>query len=104
MDIKKRNKQLKRIAHHLDPIIQLGDKGLTAGVINETSRALADHELIKVRLADPDRESRVATGDALTAAVEATLVQRIGKVIVLFKENPDANPKLSNLHRLGSGY
>ncbi len=92
-------KPLRRIAHHLDPVVQIGDQGLTDGVIEETRRALKDHELIKVRIADNDRPARNAAGDALAAACEASVIQRIGKIVVLFKANPKADARLSNLQR-----
>ena len=42
-------KALKAKAHKLDPVVQIGDKGLTEQVIAEIDRALQAHELIKVR-------------------------------------------------------
>ena len=96
-------KPLKRIAHHLDPVILIGDQGLTDGVIEETERALNDHELIKVKIATDDRQARVAVGDKLAAACAAELVQRIGKIAILYRTNPKPNTKLSNLHRFSGG-
>lgn len=96
-------KTLRRIAHHLDPVVIIGDSGLSEGVVAEAQRALADHELIKVRIASADRAQRNEVGEELAAACEATVVQRIGKILVLFKTNPKPNLKLSNLHRYGGG-
>jgi RNA-binding protein len=79
---------LRGRAHPLKPIILIGHGGLSAGVIAETSRALADHELIKVRVRAADREDRDSLLAELTAATAATLVTRIGHVAVLFKPNP----------------
>jgi RNA-binding protein len=94
-------RQLKRIAHHLQPVVAVGDQGVTDAVVSETNRALADHELIKVRIASADREARRGLTDHLAAACGAVVVQRIGKVCVLFRKNPQPNPKLSNLSRFG---
>lgn len=96
-------KTLKRIAHHLDCVVTVGDKGLTENVLAETERALADHELIKVRITSSDREERLAVGEKIAASCQAEVVQRIGKVVVLFRANPKANVKLSNLHRFSGG-
>lgn len=96
-------KTLRRIAHHLDAIIQVGDKNVTEAVVAETDRALHDHELIKVRIHSGERSDRVDLGDQLAAACQAEIIQRIGKVTVLFRSNPKADPKLSNLHRYAGG-
>ena len=96
-------KTLKRIAHHLDCVVTVGDQGLTEGVLAETERALADHELIKVRLGTADREERVNLGEKIAEDCQAEVVQRIGKVLVLFRANPKPNVKLSNLHRYSGG-
>ena len=96
-------KTLRRIAHHLDTVVTVSDGGLSEGVLGETNRALDDHELIKVRVVDNDRAARSATIEALASATEAHVVQKIGKVAVLFRANPKANPKLSNLHRYAGG-
>jgi RNA-binding protein len=92
-------RRLKRIAHHLEPVVLVGDQGISDSVVAETRRALDDHELIKVRIHSGDREDRAALADRLAEACQATIVQRIGKVAVLFRSNPEANPRLSNLAR-----
>ena len=44
-----RQRQLRALGHHLNPIILVGDSGVSEGVVTETTRALEDHELIKIR-------------------------------------------------------
>jgi len=88
------DKQLRFLrgrAHALKPVIQVGNNGLTAGVLAETRRALCDHELIKLRLQAADRATRDALLADLVRDTGSTLVTRIGHVAVLFQ----ANPKLS---------
>lgn len=92
-------KALRRIAHHLQPVVMIGDGGVSDAVINETNRALDDHELIKVKVNVLDREERSALGDALAKACTAEPVQRIGKVLVLYRKNDKAKPELSNITR-----
>ena len=92
-------KSLRRIAHHLDSVVIVGEQGVSEGVIAETSRALADHELIKVKFALAERSDRQQAVAALAEACAAEVVQQIGKVGVLYKENPKADPKLSNIAR-----
>lgn len=92
-------KRLRAIAHHLDPVISIGDGGVSAGVVEETNRALRDHELIKIKIHAEDRDDRRALGDALCEETGALQVQKIGKTLVIYRENPDPNPKLSNVAR-----
>lgn len=94
-------KALRGIAHHLQPVVMIGDGGVSDAVIAETNRALDDHELIKVKVNALDREDRNLLIDALAEACQAETVQRIGKVVVLYRRNPEAKAELSNLSRAG---
>jgi RNA-binding protein len=76
---------LRGRAHALKPVIQVGQKALTPGLIAETRRALHDHELIKLRIQAADRDARNALLAELVTATQSTLVTRIGHVAVLFK-------------------
>ncbi|GAA3588676.1 MULTISPECIES: ribosome assembly RNA-binding protein YhbY [Marinobacter] len=87
------------IAHSLKPVIIIGDKGLSEGLQQELDRALDDHELIKVKVANPDREARQEIIAALCAESGAELVQTIGKIAVVLRRAKKPNPKLSNLLR-----
>ncbi len=82
-------KKLKARAHALDPIIHLGGKGLTEAVIAEIGRALAAHELIKVRAGSMERKEREAALAEICARLNAQPVQHIGKVLVLYRQKPE---------------
>ncbi len=82
--------QLKARAHALEPVVQVGHAGLSDTVVSEIDRALTAHELIKVRLGAPDRESRLVQGSEICARTDATDVQRVGKIVVLWRPNPEA--------------
>ncbi len=81
--------QLKARAHALEPIVQLGQAGLTDAVVAEADRALAAHALIKIRVGGADRDARVVMVEELCARVDAALVQRVGRVAVLWRPRPD---------------
>jgi len=81
----KQQRYLRGRAHPLKPLIRIGQQGLTAAVCAETSRALLDHELIKVRVQAADREAREALIAELVQRTASELVMRIGHVAVLFK-------------------
>jgi len=92
-------KRLRQIGHALNPVVMLGGQGLTENVIEETNRALNDHELIKVKIAGEDREARVAAINEIAQLTGAEIVQTIGKIVLLYKKAAKQNPKLSNLVR-----
>ncbi len=90
-------KRLRGIGHGLHPVVTVAGNGLSEGVCAELERALHDHELIKVKLAVAERDQRRRLGAAICARLHAEPVQEIGKLI--YRRNPEANPRLSNLHR-----
>jgi RNA-binding protein len=83
---------LKARAHALEPVVQVGQAGATPEVTAEVDRSLTAHELIKVRVGAADRELREAVGEALAAATDAAVVDRIGKVLILWRPRPIEEP------------
>lgn len=80
---------LRQRAHHLKPIVLLGQAGLTDAVLAEIELALDHHELIKVRVSGGDRDIRDAQVRAIVEQTGAALVQRIGNVAALYRANPE---------------
>lgn len=86
-------KALKARAHHLNPVVIIGDAGLKPAVLHEIDLALNSHELIKVRMNGDDREARVAAYATICAQLHAAPVQHIGKLLVMYRPKPaDAAP------------
>lgn len=81
-------KALRARAHHLDPVVMIGEAGLTRAVLDETDRALRAHELIKVRVLGDDRAQRQAMSTEICSALGCTAVQAIGKLLVLYRPRP----------------
>lgn len=75
-------------AHHLDPVVMIGNDGLTAAVKKETDAALNAHGLIKVRVLGDDREAREAIYQQLADELNAAPIQHIGKLLVLWRPKP----------------
>ena len=92
-------RQLRALAHKLRPVVTIASKGLSPTVLDELERALNDHELIKVKVAVGDRDQREAVISSVCEQSRALLVQRIGNIATLLRDNPAADPKKSNLHR-----
>lgn len=82
-------KALKGRAHALDPVVQIGHAGATPRLVAEVDRALTAHELIKVKINDDDRDARHALGDTLAASVDAAIVGRVGKIVMLWRPRPE---------------
>ena len=72
-------------AHHLQPVVLVGNGGVTPAVQHEVDAALAAHGLIKVRMFADDRVAREAAYQALADALDAAPVQHIGKLLVLWR-------------------
>lgn len=81
----KQKQHLKGLAHNLKPVVQLGQNGLTEGVLAEIENALDFHELIKVKVATSDREMKQLIIDAIVRETEAINVTKIGHIVVLFR-------------------
>jgi len=85
----RQRRHLRGLAHPLKPVVRLGNAGLTEAVARETARALADHELIKVKAPGGDRGARDALFEALAAQTASALVHRIGNVAVLYRPHSE---------------
>ena len=83
-------KELRSLAHHLDPVVMIGKAGVTEGVVAATVKALDAHELIKVRFLEFKDEKKGLT-EELAAATSSEVAGIIGHVSILYKEHPDAD-------------
>jgi RNA-binding protein len=75
-------------AHHLDPVVMIGNDGLTAAVTKETDMALNAHGLIKIRVLGDDRPAREEMFQKLADELNAAPIQHIGKLLVLWRPQP----------------
>ena len=83
---------LKGRAHALEPVVFVGQAGLSDTVLAEVDRALTAHGLIKVKLAGAGREERDALTSEICAKSGAAAVQNVGRVLVLWRPRPDDEP------------
>lgn len=84
-----RQKQyLKGLAHPLTPLVQIGKDGLSLGIIELIKRELLHHELIKVKIGNNSGLEKKSTSLEIAEMSDSTMVQLIGKTIVLYKRNP----------------
>lgn len=85
-------KHLRGLAHHLEPVVRVGQKGVTESVVAETGRALEAHELIKVRL-DAEGKEKKELAEALAEEAGAELAGVVGKIAILYKAREE-KPKI----------
>jgi RNA-binding protein len=76
---------LKGLAHSRQPVVMIGGSGLTPAVLKEIELALAAHELIKIKAASDELDTRRSWLEEICAATGAAPVQQIGKVLVIYR-------------------
>ena len=82
----KQKHYLRGLAHHRKPVVTVADAGLTENVIAEIDRALAHHELIKVKIRVADREQRRQMITAICEQTSCEAVQQIGQIAVFYRQ------------------
>ncbi len=81
---------LRSQAHALDPVVLIGEAGLTPAVMKEIARSLDAHGLIKVRVFGDDREARIEMYQSICEQLGAAPVQHIGKLLVMYRPQKEA--------------
>jgi RNA-binding protein len=85
----KQRQYLKGLAHPLEPVVRIGQKGLSDAVIAETKKSLASHELIKVRIDATDSALRNDLAEKLATATDAQVAATIGKTALLYRRRDE---------------
>ncbi|SFN06273.1 putative RNA-binding protein, YhbY family [Formivibrio citricus] len=85
---------LKSQAHHLNPVVMIGNNGLTDAVIREIAANLDAHELIKIRVLGDDRELREQFLQQICADLDAAPVQHIGKLLLVYRPGAEGKRKI----------
>ena len=80
---------LRGLAHDLKPVVMVGAKGITPSLVAELHQALEQHELVKVKVAAEDRETRDGWIADLAGQSASELVSRIGHTAVLYRHSTD---------------
>ncbi|HRS82158.1 MAG TPA: ribosome assembly RNA-binding protein YhbY [Smithellaceae bacterium] len=88
-------KYLRAQAHHLKPLVMVGAKGVTDGLIGSVDLALADHELIKVKFVEW-KESKKEISARISLATQSELIGLIGNIAILYRQHPD--PEKRKIH------
>ncbi|HEY5633015.1 MAG TPA: YhbY family RNA-binding protein [Burkholderiaceae bacterium] len=91
---------LRAQAHHLKPVVIVGEAGLTQAVLAEADAALRAHQLVKIRVLGDERAARAQLMESVCAALACAAVQSIGKLLVVYRPQEDDG---SDASRPGGG-
>ena len=81
-------RKLKGLAQRLEPVLHVGKNGVSEAFLKSLDEALTLHELVKVRFAD-FKEDKKELAPVLAEKSSSALITRVGKVVVLYREQPD---------------
>lgn len=82
-------KALRGLGHHLEPVVYAGKEGISPALLKSLEAALKANEFIKIKIGQNCPLERNLAGQELTRATGAALVQIIGRMILLYRPNPD---------------
>ncbi len=85
----KQKKYLRGLAHHLEPVVYVGREGLSDMLLQSVNDTFKTRELIKIKLGQNCDVTKKTAADQLAQMTGATLVQLIGKTIILYRPNKD---------------
>jgi RNA-binding protein len=89
----KQRRYLRALGHRLTAVVQIGKDGLTESVGQAVARALADHELVKVKLGPNAEMDRGDAAEQLASKTDSQVAQVLGKTILLYRPR-DQNPTI----------
>ncbi len=84
---------LRKMAHHLKPVVQVGKQGLTEAVVHKIDQELDAHELIKVKFADASDQKQIFAEDMANRSA-SILVAMIGNIAILYREQRDLDRRV----------
>lgn len=85
-------KELRSLAHHLDPVVLIGNRGIIDSVLDSIDTALTAHELIKIRFNERKKEKKELTAQ-IVKATDSHLAGIIGHVAIVYREHPKADQR-----------
>ena len=70
-------------------VVQIGKSGIDDGLVAAVDRALADHELVKIKVGESAGLDRHEAADAIAARTRSDVAQVLGNTVLLYRANPD---------------
>ena len=87
---------LRSQAHHLEPVVLIGRKGITDGAIESVNKAIKTQELIKIKFREY-KDKKKSLSHKLAKSTESHIVGTIGHTVILFRQNPDSEKQIYKL-------
>lgn len=85
----KQRRHLRSLGHDLKPVVQIGRGGIDDGVVAAVEQALADHELVKVKLGEAAALDRHAAAETIAHRTGSEVAQVLGNTLLLYRADPD---------------
>ena len=89
----KQRRHLRGLGHELKPIVQIGKGGIDEGLIAALDQALADHELVKIKIGESASLDRQDAASELAAQTHSEVAQVLGNTVLLYRADPE-DPKI----------
>ncbi|WP_297634040.1 ribosome assembly RNA-binding protein YhbY [uncultured Clostridium sp.] len=78
---------LRKLAHGVDPIFQIGKNGIEENFLKQVAEALEARELIKIKVLENSGLVTREASDLICREVRAEGIQAIGSKIVIYKKS-----------------
>ena len=85
----KQRRHLRALGHDLKPIVQVGKGGIDEGLVKAVDQALADHELVKIKVGEGAGLDRQEAADELAAQTHSEVAQVLGNTVLLYRPDPE---------------
>lgn len=85
----KQRRHLRALAHPMKPLVQVGKDGIDDGLIAAVDAALADHELVKIKVGESATVDRHTAAAEIAEKTKAEVAQIIGNIVLLYRPDPD---------------
>lgn len=86
----KQRRYLRALGHHLDPVVMVGQNGVSAEVLTHLDGQLTAHELVKVKVLEGDKADVARASEALGEGTHSAVAQVMGRTVLLYRRHPKA--------------
>ena len=90
----KQRRHLRGLGHKLTVVVQVGKGGLDEGLISAIDRALADHELVKIKVGENAELDRHDAAEQIAKQTKSEVAQVLGNTVLLYRADP-LEPKIA---------
>jgi len=85
----KQRRHLRALGHELRPLVQIGKGGIDDGLIKAVDQALADHELIKIKVGENADVDRHEAAESIASKTGSEVAQVLGYTVLLYRAHPE---------------